>query len=64
MKHAIVEVSGHRIPLIGIAPDATLETCDLCGDLFNLRQVQISPNGRQFLCPKCRGERAVSAKPK
>jgi hypothetical protein len=52
--HATVQVSGYEIPLIGIRPDAMLETCDLCGDYFNIRQVQISDNGRQILCEKCR----------
>lgn len=61
MKHATVSVSGYEIPLIGIAPDATLEVCDLCGDYFNIRQVQVSENGRQILCAKCLTQRSQSA---
>lgn len=54
LKHATVKIGDYDIPLIGIPPDATLEECDLCGYLFNLRQVQVSENGRQILCDKCR----------
>lgn len=51
VKHAIVERSGYRIPLIGIPTSSTLETCDLCGDVFGLRQIELK---KQFLCEKCR----------
>ena len=53
-KHAIVEVSGYEIPLIGIPVGETLETCDLCGDVFSIWQVELTRNGKQFLCKRYR----------
>lgn len=50
-KHASVTVGGYVIPLIGIAPDETLEECDLCHDMFDILQIRWS--GKQMLCDKC-----------
>ena len=52
MKHATVQIGNMTIPLIGIAPEATLEECDCCHDIFSIRQVELV--GRQFLCQKCK----------
>lgn len=30
--------------------------CDLCHDLFDLQQIRLQENGKQFLCDKCSGE--------
>lgn len=50
-KHAIVELGDYKIPLIGIPPEAGLETCDCCGDTMGLSQSVFT--GTQMLCPKC-----------
>lgn len=51
MKYATVPRDGFIVPLIGIAEDATLETCDLCGEIIPLRQAVFT--GKQVLCAKC-----------
>ena len=51
--HAIVEREGYRVPLIGVPADAVLEHCDLCGDVFPLRTIELSGSG-QWLCLRCR----------
>ena len=51
-KHATVQRDGFTVPLIGIAPDAVLQECDCCGDIFPMREVEWS--GKQMLCAKCR----------
>ena len=50
-KHAIVEVDGYKLPLIGIPPEAGLETCDVCGEKVGLAHSVFT--GTQMLCPKC-----------
>jgi formylmethanofuran dehydrogenase subunit E len=52
MKHATIEKDGYKVPLIGIPPDAVLQECDLCHDLFPLREVEVTDAG--VLCEKCR----------
>ena len=50
-RHAIIHVSGYRIPLLGISENETLESCDLCGDWFSI--FEVSYTGKQMLCAKC-----------
>jgi len=50
--HAIVHVGNYSIPLIGLPVDATLERCDECGKLFNVRQITLEDG--KFICEKCR----------
>jgi len=51
--HAIIEREGFKVPLIGIAPEAALQECDCCHEVFPMRQIQLSESG-QMLCEKCR----------
>lgn len=51
MKHADVKIGDYIIPLIGVPQDASLEECDLCHDIFPLREMVISETGH-ILCPK------------
>ena len=46
------------IPLIGVPPSATDETCDVCGHTHFITEIQIVGKG-WFLCGPCRrsGER-------
>ena len=53
MKHAEVKISGMTIPLIGIPPEAMLEECDDCHDLFGLSDVVVGEDGR-IRCGKCK----------
>ena len=53
MKHATVERDGFTVPLIGIPLSATLDTCDLCGDVFSIRVLELSESG-QLLCERCK----------
>jgi len=52
MKHATFKLGDYTIPLIGVDPNATLEECDLCHDIFGIQQIELT--GRQFLCGKCK----------
>lgn len=54
MKHAEVKRDGYVIPLIGIDPEATVETCELCGKQFGLYDIELI--GEQFMCKKCASE--------
>ena len=54
MKHAEVRIGDYKIPLIGIPKEATLDICDLCGDTFSIRELEIV--GKQLLCKKCKGK--------
>lgn len=40
----------------GVSENSVLETCDCCGDEFDIQQMRL--NGRQMLCDKCRRENA------
>ncbi len=51
--HAVVEREGFQVPLIGVAPDAVLQECDLCHQEKPLREIELSESG-QLLCRKCR----------
>ena len=53
MEHATVRVDNYEIPLIGIAPDETKETCDECKKKFHLQDIEIV--GTKFLCGECKG---------
>ena len=53
MKHAEVEIGEYKIPLIGIPPKATEYECDLCHNIFSIRELKLSESGSQFLCKKC-----------
>jgi len=33
--------------------DEFLTTCDLCGDFFDIQQVRLVENGKNFYCDKC-----------
>jgi hypothetical protein len=50
-KHAMVVRDGYTVPLIGIKPEAVLQTCDCCGDEKPLSEMQFT--GKQTLCQKC-----------
>lgn len=50
-RHATVVKDGYEVPLIGIPPDAVLETCDLCGNQYGMAELVLS--GTQMLCKKC-----------
>lgn len=50
-RHAMVVKDGYEVPLIGITPDAVLETCDLCGNQYGMAELTWS--GKQMLCKKC-----------
>lgn len=51
-KHATIKLGGYDIPLIGIQPDATLQECAACNDVFSIQDVELVET--QFLCKKCR----------
>jgi len=53
-KHATVRMAGfaNPIPLIGIAPDATEETCERCGGTFHLSEVKLDEHGKP-ICQNC-----------
>jgi len=53
MKHATVHIGGMVIPLIGIPMSATEEECDCCHDIFHIRKIHWSENGKQLLCGDC-----------
>jgi hypothetical protein len=53
-KHAEIKLDGYTIPLIGIAPDATQQECELCHDIFQLQSLELV--GTQMLCERCRRE--------
>lgn len=57
MNHATVEVSGFKIPLIGVPSEATLEECDRCHDAYPLTQVTWTERG--WLCQKCNSKKTV-----
>ena len=50
--HSIVEREGFKVPLIGIAPAAVLQECDLCHEQKPLREITLQDSG-QFLCALC-----------
>lgn len=54
-EHAYVLIDGVRIPLIGIKPTETQDTCDLCHDIFHLSQLEWTDN--ELLCKKCRAQK-------
>ena len=58
-KHAVVEREGFRVPLLGVPPDAVLQECELCHQLFSLREVEWM--GTQVLCVKCRSDKNETA---
>ena len=39
-EHAEVTRDGYIVPLIGIPKQATLEACDLCGELVAMRDIE------------------------
>lgn len=49
--HAKIKLGEFEIPLIGVLPDATLETCDLCGEIIALQNAVVTD--KQVLCKKC-----------
>ena len=51
-KYAEITIGEYTIPLIGIPPEAVLEECDLCHDIFSIQKIMITECG-QFLCFKC-----------
>lgn len=53
LKHATVEVSGYKIPLIGIPKSATQFQCQKCGSKFD-RPDKVILTVQRFLCEKCR----------
>ena len=53
--HALVEREGFMVPLIGVAPEAVLQECELCHHEFGLREIEMSEAG-QMLCAKCRAK--------
>jgi formylmethanofuran dehydrogenase subunit E len=50
-RHATVSRDGFEVPLIGIPVEATLETCDCCGETIGLSKSVFT--GGQILCQKC-----------
>ena len=50
-RHAMIVKDGYEVPLIGIKPDAVLESCDLCGNQYGMAELTWS--GKQMLCKKC-----------
>ena len=52
-RHAMVVKDGYRVPLIGVPPDAVLETCDCCGNEHPVAEMRWT--GNQMLCKKCDG---------
>ncbi len=57
--HATIKLGDFTIPLIGIPETATLDTCDLCHDVFSIHDLEINEAGNQLLCPKCRYESQI-----
>lgn len=55
-KHATVEREGFRVPLIGIPETSVLQECDCCHQEFPIRELEVTDNGGQVLCGKCRTE--------
>jgi len=53
LRHATVARDGFDVPLIGIPVEAVLDECQLCGDVYPIRELAFSPAG-QLLCSKCR----------
>jgi ribosomal protein L37E len=52
MKHATVRLAGYEIPLIGVPPSATEETCADCGRKQHLSEMQLDMAFRP-ICPGC-----------
>ena len=52
-RHAMIVKDGYRVPLIGVPPDAVLETCDCCG--YEHPVAEMRWTGNQMLCKKCDG---------
>lgn len=50
-RYATVIKDGYEVPLIGIPPEAVLETCDHCGAVIEMRKATF--NGKETLCDKC-----------
>lgn len=51
----MVSRDGFEVPLIGIPAESALDTCDLCGNWFPLRELEWT--GKQNLCVKCRKDK-------
>lgn len=50
MKYATAQRDGYTVPMIGVPLQSQLETCDLCGELFGLREIVLV--GTEFLCAR------------
>jgi len=50
-RQAMVPFHGFNVPLIGVSPDATTETCDICHKQGNLLQIELI--GVKFVCLTC-----------
>lgn len=51
-KHATVPLGEYLVPLIGVSPDATQETCARCGQKQHLKDMTLDARG-QPLCAEC-----------
>jgi len=52
MKHAHVVVDGLEIPLIGIPPSATTDSCDGCRLVCHIQYLQWDELAEKLYCPK------------
>lgn len=50
-KHATVKIGEFTVPLIGVKPSATQETCSKCNKVKHLSE--ISFDGTRFICREC-----------
>jgi hypothetical protein len=51
---ATVRIGGQEIPLLNLPPDVSLGECGLCHDTFHIQDLELTLEGGQFLCRKCR----------
>lgn len=59
-KHATVRIGEYVIPLIGISVSETQETCDSCGKIFHLADVELDFSCK-IKCVGCKKTVDVSA---
>lgn len=52
MNHATVKLGDYTVPLLGVPPDATEETCEIRGRRCHLSEVKLDGEGYP-LCPQC-----------
>jgi transposase len=52
-KYATVPVGEYNIPLIGVPPSATTETCSRCGMQAHIKRITLDEQGKP-VCNECK----------